>query len=303
MVHRNGRKNLTRRGGRFPVWLAGLGWGVAAGVVAGSLVLAPALDGGAHGAAAPSAQETQHDSARADRAEAEAAAANELLVAEAPTLVEGTLTDSAVMLLRSPGVDPGQVDRLLELLDAAGADPAGTLTLTEKFTSSEGADQLGSIIANSLPAGTQLTVENPSAATHAGESLADALTTGPDGTPRATPEDRALVLDALTEAGYVTQDSDVVAADAVIIALGDVTSEDREFAGEGFAATAVADFATALSARGVPVVVAYEGAGANQLEGALASRGDHSVATHDVLDTEAGAILTVRAVRSELEAR
>ncbi|SDS09775.1 copper transporter [Corynebacterium timonense] len=279
-------------GGRGGLVVAGLAWGTALGVALGSLVMAPAVqEARGTGVEEPAAQDL---TPRVEEAEAQAAAANELVATEAGALVGESLADTAVLIIRSPGTAPEDTNRLRELLGQAGADDAGEIALTEKFVSRQGADELGSVVANTLPAGAQLSPDNLSPATHAGESLAVALFAGEDGAPRATLEDRDFVLSALADAGFLTYHSpDLMAADAVIVVTG---GEE-----EPFAVGALADFAAALNARGGAVVAAEQGPG-GEVAGELHARGGQGVATQNVVDTEAGAVLSVRAVREALDA-
>ena len=57
------------------------------------------------------------------------------------------------------------------MLNQAGAIDAGTITLEDSFFSQDGADQLKSIVANTLPAGAQLSETQLDPGTHAGEAL------------------------------------------------------------------------------------------------------------------------------------
>ncbi|WP_342319687.1 copper transporter [Corynebacterium mayonis] len=291
-----GRRTAARRGGRTIAALAGVTWGLAAGIVAGALVVAPALSAVGDTTTDSAAASTQQALARAEAAEGELAAANELLGQKGAEFVEGVLRDNAVLVIYAPGSQPETYSRVAELLDAAGADPAGVVTLSEKFTSQQGADELATIISHTLPAGAQLSTHNQSAATHAGESFAQGLFTGAEGQARASQNDRDFLVSSLAEAGYVSTQGDVIAADAVVI----LTAEAEETSAR-FADGAVGDFAVALSARDVPVVVALQGSKNNSgVEIALSERGEHGVETVEIAATEAGAINVIRALRAVL---
>ncbi|WJY67998.1 copper transporter [Corynebacterium auris] len=278
-------------GGRGGLVVAGLAWGAALGVALGALVMAPAMqDAQGTTAEAPAAEDL---APRVEEAEAQAAAANELVAAESGALVGESLNDAAVLIVRGPGSGAEEATRVREVLDQAGADNAGEIELTEKFVSREGADELSSVVANTLPAGAQLSVEDLSPATHAGESLATALFVGADGAPLATPEDRDFVLSALADADFLSYNSaDLMAADAVLLLTGGAEGS--------FAAGALADFAAALEARGGAVVAAEPGPG-DGVVGELHARGGHGVKTQNVADSEAGVVLSVRAVREALD--
>ncbi len=291
---------MTRKSGRGALVAAGLGWGAALGLALGALVVAPAIDD-ARGGAAPEQQPEARDT-RAEETEARADAASDLLAQESEKLVAGTLKGSAVVVLRAPDAEPADVDRVRRLLDAAGADNAGELDLTEKFTSQEGADELSSVVANTLPAGTQLSVENRSPGTHAGESLSAALFTDAAGQPRATPEDRDFVLGTLADAGFISRpDAGLMAADAAVLVTGPAAADGD---GPTFADGVLADLAAALQGQMAPVVVASPDSGRDGgIAAALSGRGGDSVPYRGVVDTDAGAVLTVRDVRAAIDAR
>lgn len=284
---------MSAKKGRGALVLAGLAWGTALGVALGSLVIAPALEevrGTAEGT-----EQAESANPRAEEAEAQAEEANALLAEESGTILADSLKGSAVIVLRAPGAAADDAARIRELLDAAGADNAGEVTLTEKFLAQGSADQLGSIIANTLPAGAQLSVDARSPSRHAGQSLAAALFSDGAGSARATPEDRGFVLSTLAEAGFLEYTgADLAAADAAVI-VGGPDGEDS------FADGALADFAAGLDAESAPVVLALPGAGNDGVAGALASRGETGVVVQDVAETEAGAIQTVRSVRRVID--
>lgn len=218
---------------------AGLGWGVAAGLALGVLVIAPAMRGEADPGAAARPEEVGADQgAGASNAEAEAAAANGLIARESEAIVGGSLEGDSVVVLRADGVPEEDVSKQRWLLERAGALNAGTITLTEKFTSQDAADELSTVITNSLPGGAQISVDNRSPGVHAGEALAAALTTAGDA-------DRQFLLTALQDAGFIEgADSVTGAADAmVLITGGDHTA---------FGQRVLEDFGGAISDSGTP---------------------------------------------------
>lgn len=98
-----------------------------------------------------STSEAQSRDPQEQSAEAEAAAANEVLAAKAEEMVEGELEGNAIVMIRAAGVDDDSADKQRWLLNTAGADNAGTITLTEKFTSQDAANELSTIISSTLP--------------------------------------------------------------------------------------------------------------------------------------------------------
>ncbi|MCT1585641.1 copper transporter [Corynebacterium sanguinis] len=251
---------------------AGLGWGLAAGLALGVLLIAPAM-GALQGA---STSEAQSRDPQEQSAEAEAAAANEVLAAKAEEMVEGELEGNAIVMIRAAGVDDDSADKQRWLLNTAGADNAGTITLTEKFTSQDAANELSTIISSTLPAGAQLSVDNRSPGVHAGEALAAGL-------GEASATDRDFLLETLAQAGFLTYDDSVTAADAAVLLTGP-TAQDSPYADR-----LLADMAQAFNAAGGTLVVTGEGT--------AASEGAPRV---DYADTEAGRVNTVFTLRDEL---
>lgn len=274
---------------------AGLGWGAALGVALGMLLLAPAMNGtlGPASASASSnevATETGSDASTVDgadssealRAEEQADAANALLAAEAETILADKLADVPVTVIRTAGAHDEDVAGVRAFAETAGATDTGEIVLTDKFFQRDAADELSSIIASTLPAGAQLSVDNRSPGTHAGESLAAALALNPDtGEAYASDDDRALVLDALAEAGFIERSDEVAPAGVLVVITGELAPNDG---GASFAHQVLIEFADALGAKARAV---------------LATPGTEQDATHahpvGHVDTDAGRIGVVLA--------
>lgn len=274
---------------------AGLGWGAALGVALGMLLLAPAMNGTLGPASASTssnevATETGSDASTVDgvdssealRAEEQADAANALLAAEAETILADKLADVPVTVIRTAGAHDEDVAGVRAFAATAGATDAGEIVLTDKFFQRDAADELSSIIASTLPAGAQLSVDNRSPGTHAGESLAAALALNPDtGEAYASDDDRALVLDALAEAGFIERTDEVAPAGVLLVITGELAPNDG---GASFAHQVLIEFAEALGSKARAV---------------LATPGTEQDATHahpvGHVDTDAGRIGVVLA--------
>ena len=266
---------MSNTPGKGGLIAAGLGWGLALGVVLGALVLAPAIprDSAAASGAAGAANE------QAAEAELRAGAANELLAQESATIVRGKLTDVPVTIIRTEAASDDDVESVRWLLNAAGASDSGTLTLTERFTDQNSADELSTIVANTLPAGAQLSVDNRAPGTHAGELLGAVLVENST-EAAAQASDRQLVLETLQQAGFIQYSGSVVPARAVVIVHG-----QPETAGGAFGESMLGDFAKALAGSGT-TVFATQANEPTQLDG---------VPVVGVVDTEAGRIAAVLA--------
>lgn len=277
---------MAKTQGRVGLIAAGLGWGAALGIALGALVLAPAMPGkvdlGFSQYKADAAAKPAVDDAEFEAAQARAEEANDLLAQESGSIVSGALKDVPVTIVRTAAADSEDVESVRWLLNAAGASDSGELTLTERFSDQAGADELSSIVANTLPSGAKLSVEDRSPGLHAGQSLATVLfDDGTSGESKTLPDDRTLVLDSLQQAGFIEFSGSIVPAGAVVIVDGPARSSD-------FSAQVIGDFAKALGAEG-KTALASQGAEPDAISG---------VKTVGGVDAEAGRIKSVLAVFS-----
>lgn len=257
---------------------AGLGWGIAAGVALGTLLVAPAMETATGGTEASSPTEAGEDAAASNAfADDQVADANDLIASRGDAMIDGVLDGVAVTIIRTASATDEDAAAVRWKANAAGASNSGGLTLTDKFTAMASADELASIIANTLPAGTQLSEDNRDPGTHAGQSLAAALTT-------ASADDRALLLEALQQAGFVELRGQIVPADVIVLVAADELDQGSDRAGDGetFMAKMLSDFGSALGG-GAPTVVAGQGS-VDQMG---------SARSVSFVDTEAGRIRTV----------
>ena len=277
---------MAKTQGRVGLIAAGLGWGAALGIALGALVLAPAMPGkvdlGFSQYKADAPAKPAVDDAELEAAQARAEEANDLLAQESGSIVSGALKDVPVTIVRTAAADSEDVESVRWLLNAAGASDSGELTLTERFSDQAGADELSSIVANTLPSGAKLSVEDRSPGLHAGQSLATVLfDDGTFGESKTLPEDRTLVLETLQQAGFIEFSGSIVPAGAVVIVDGPARSSD-------FGAQVIGDFAKALGAEG-KTALATQGAEPDAISG---------VKTVGGVDAEAGRIKSVLAVSS-----
>ncbi|MEL4153829.1 copper transporter [Corynebacterium bovis] len=283
--------------------VAGLGAGIALGTLLGFFVLAPNVEGGPGGESTQVQRSLDSERQAKDKAEAKAAAADAVNRSLAGPAVKDLLRDQPVLILATDDADDRAVSATRHLFDESGAVNAGDITLTEKFTSADNGDELKSIAANSLPAGASLSENNLAPGTHIGELLGSALTTGSDGKPPASDSERAVVLGALENGGFVDyRDGTVRTAAAVVIVTGDASGDPAH---GNYGTTVVADLATAMDSRTRGVVLAG-GLGAAEKDGAVGIvRGRRAaadaVSTVDDIDTTAGRITAVRAVKEQLD--
>lgn len=281
--------------GRTGWLIGGLGFGIAAGVALGTLVLAPNMPEGS----ASNAGELEAATERADIAEAQAASADSVVADLAAGAVTDTLTDRPVLVFRTADAVEEDVAGIEKLLADAAAVNAGTIALTEAFLSADGADQLKSIVANTLPAGAQLSEDRLDPGIHAGEALGSALLLDPEsGDEQASSEERGLLLRALRDAGLIAyEDGSILPAQVAVVITGDSDGTS------GLEARTLADFVGALDTRGNGAVLAgrIHTAADTGAVGLVRATPDNGVSTVDSVDRAVGRMATVLAVREQLE--
>ncbi|APT84697.1 copper transporter [Corynebacterium aquilae] len=223
--------------------IAGLTLGLAAGVAAGALLLAPNLADGGNSQLRSTSTELDDLKVANELTVAEADAADSYIASTAPATVAGILDNTPVMVITTATAEQDDVDAVEALLRDAKAIDAGHIALTDKFFSKDSADRLKSIVATTLPAGAQLSVDKLDPGTHAGQALGAALYAPAEGKPETPQEDRALLLNALSGAGMIQVDPAAIKpAKAIVIITGgeDGTGKDE------FEAHNLASFAMAL---------------------------------------------------------
>ncbi|MCX7536940.1 copper transporter [Corynebacterium sp. P5875] len=282
--------------------LAGIFFGIAGGVALGACVLAPILPERESGAETITPAQLSEARLDAEIGAAQADTADAVVASVAEETVAGTLTDQSVLLITTPGADQEDIDNIGWLLGKADAVDAGTITLTDKFLDQEGADGLKTIVTSTLPAGAQLSLDRLDPGTHSGEALGSALFKDPaTGDPQADAGERDLLLNALSEAGFITFEHGTIRpADIIVIITG-----DDHGSGDRFAAKNLATFATALDTRGRGVVLAgrVHAAADTGAIGVLRANPDANrhVSTVDSIDRAYGRMATVLAARYERE--
>lgn len=291
---------MARGSGKAGWLVGGLGFGVAAGVLLGTLVIAPNMPEGSGPSAGVPTEELAAAETRADIAEAQAASSDSVVGELAAAAVEGVLADRPVLVVRTADAAGEDVAGVEKLLADAAAVPAGTLTLGGEFFSPAGADQLKAIVANTLPAGAQLSEDRLDPGLHAGEALGSALLLNPEtGEQQATEDERALLLRALRDAGFLDyEDGTILPAQVIVVVTG-----DSDGGGDtGLAARNLADFVAALDTRGNGAVLAgrIRTASDTGAVGLLRANPDNGVSTVDSVDRAVGQMAAVLAVREQL---
>ena len=280
--------------------VTGLMLGVAIGLVLGTYVLSPNVPGGSNQDNNNAVAQLDQAREEAEHAKTQAETVDRYIASIAEGTVDATLIDRSVLVMTTPDAHKDDVDNVDWLLRRAGAIDAGVIKLEKKFLDQEGADSLKRIITDTLPAGAQLSTETLDPGTHAGEAIGYALASV-DGQATASDEDRAALLDALKNGGFVSfKENTIQPAAGVLLLTGDDDGSKNSFA-----ANTVAIFAQGMDSQGMSVVVAGRlGAAA---EGGAIGRirekpeGRDTVSTVDSIDRSFGRMGTILAVVEQLE--
>lgn len=246
------KKSRTSRSGL----VAAAACGVAVGTAFGTFVLSPNLPGGALQESHDAVVALEQSEQEARIAKAQASTADSYIEASSTKLVADALKDIPVVVMTTDDADADDVASVDTLLQASGASVVGRIGLTEKFFQQDSAEALKSIVANTLPAGAQLSVDNLDPGTHAGEALGAALLTDAEGKPMADEQERALLLNALQQAGFMNIEGAKDAARVAIIITGEQQHEDNSDVISPYAETNLGRLALGMNERGSGVVLA-----------------------------------------------
>lgn len=228
-------------------------------------------------------------------------AANNFDTAIAGRLLDGTLRDRPVLIVTTPGADEGDVAAVKDNLNKSGAVFNGQLALTDEFVSDQNAEKIGSIIDQSIPAGSTLRTELTDSGGRAGDLLGLLLQLSPrDAEPQVSGGDTDAGLAALKQGGFVDYaDGAIEPAQLAIIVTGNKFADDSGARGQ-----VVARFAAAFSERGAGTVLVGRTGSAEGSSPIAVVRADPAlnsqVSTVDNVDQATGRITTVLALADEL---
>jgi Copper transport outer membrane protein, MctB len=219
-------------------------------------------------------------------------AANDFDTQLAGRIVNTALAGKSVVLFQTPDADAGDVESMARIIGEAGGTVTATLGLTQEFVDANSAEKLRTVVGSSvLPAGTQLSTALVDQGSQAGDLLGIALLTPRDpNAPRVNDDQRATVLAALRETGFLSYpDATIGAADTAIIVTGGGLGDEA-----GNQGSTVARFAAAMAPHGSGVVVAGRDGSATGTAAVAVVRSDESlnsvVSTVDDIDVESGRI-------------
>ncbi|MFP7665974.1 MAG: copper transporter [Corynebacterium pyruviciproducens] len=307
---------------------AGIMFGLAGGLIAGTFLMAPSLAANPAGNVGDKLTVAESE---LEVASAQANSADSYIADIAEDTVRGRLAGKPVILFTTPDVNEEDYGHIEWLSKIAGAPSVTRVKLTDTFLTQDSAEPLKALAASTLPAGVQLSEDNRSVGTHMGELLGASASTAPttltsgeqpEGEATAeepgegdagdvesaadtdtetqtaaepvSQEERTLVFGALKEAGYIDFEGEVPASAATVLVTGGSDGRD-----DSFRVTQYVDFARALDASGLPTTVAgrLPAAGPDGLIGRLRTNQKDAltVSTVDSIDRFYGRLATVLA--------
>lgn len=223
------------------------------------------------------------------------AAAGEFDSLMAPRILRDTLGGKSVVIFRTPDAADDDVDSVTRLATQSGATVTGTISLTPQFVDANSSEKLLSVVNSPiLPAGRQLSTTSVDQGSQAGDLLGIALLSGKD--PAVSDDQRATVLAALRETGFISYDAQRVgAANTALIVTGGNLGDDA-----GNRGSTVARFAAALAPHGAGTVLAGRDGSATGTAAVAVTRSDaalsSAVTTVDDVDAQSGRITSVLAL-------
>ena len=288
--------------------ITGLGFGAALGIALGTLVIAPNMDSGS-GPGGESTSEVREKYGKLvlenNIAEAQLDSADSVMGDLGRYVVDGSLAQRPVMVVSMPDADDADVKAVKDLLGSADSTDAGSIKLTEKFVAQESADKLLSLVTTTLPAGAKLDKKKIDAGTHAGQALAAGLMMDAETTePLASVDDRATLLRALRDAGYIDyKDGTILPAQAVVVVGGGMTpGEEDDSAAAKYAIDTTVNFLEGFDSVDTAMVYAgrVESAGDDGVLDKL--RADKTkISTVDSIDHPVSQMASVLAVKEQLD--
>ncbi|MDL9937192.1 copper transporter [Gordonia sp. ABSL1-1] len=229
-------------------------------------------------------------------------AANGFDAAIAPRLIANVLRGQSVLVVTAPNAADADVTAVKESISDAGAKFAGQLVLTDRLLGDGQAEQVRTIVDQTIPTGALLRTEFTDTGGRVGDLLGALTLTGPGRTPAST-GDRDMGLQLLRDGGFIDYRTNALStADLVVVVTGDKFSGDS-----GAEGALVARLAAAMTARARGGVLVGRTGSADGGSPIAVVRADPSlgntVSTVDNVDQQTGRITTVLALGAETKGR
>lgn len=274
---------------------------LAVGVVLGSTTLSRSLLSGLSNENEDLAAQVTDLENDKNAQDARLADADSFATSVGPLAVQGQLAQRTVVLVTTADARPADRDALKTLIANAGGSVTGELQLTDSFSDPRKADQLRDIVVRLLPAGVQLpTASDPG--TIAGGLIGPlVLISKENNKPQASSEETAAALSGLTQGGFIKASQGIQPAQLAIVLTGGAATGD----GAGDRAATIARFATQVDRAGAGTVLAGGAGSAGGTGSVGVVRADTAatsiLSTVDNVQTAAGRVVTVLALREQLE--
>ncbi|GAA3711826.1 copper transporter [Gordonia hankookensis] len=229
-------------------------------------------------------------------------AANSFDAAIGARLIAGTLKGQSVLVVSAPNAADADVDAVKESIASAGGRFAGQIALTDSLVRDQNAEQVRTIVDQTIPPGATLRTELTDSGGRVGDLLG-ALTLHRDGQSAASAGDTRLGLQALREGGFIDYaDGAVSPADLVVVVTGDPLGADAGAQGQ-----LTARLAGSMSARGQGGALLGRTGSATGGSPIAVVRSDpglgNAVSTIDNVDQQTGRITAVLALADEADGR
>jgi outer membrane murein-binding lipoprotein Lpp len=274
---------------------------LAVGVVLGSTTLSRSLLSGLSNensdlAAQVNALENDKNAQAARLADADSFATS-----VGPMAVQGQLAQRTVVLITTADASPADRDAVKTLVAGAGGTVTGELQLTEAFNDPRKADRLEDIVVRLLPAGVQLPAASDPGTLAGGLIGPLVLISKENNKPQASEEETAAAFAGLTEGGFIKASQGIKPAQLAIVLTGGAATGD----GAGDQAATIGRFATQVDRSGAGAVLAGDAGSASGTGAVGVVRADTAatsiLSTVDNVQTPAGRVVTVLALREQLE--
>ncbi|MDV6013434.1 copper transporter [Haloechinothrix sp. LS1_15] len=274
---------------------------LAVGVVLGSSTLSGSLLSGLADNRDELAERVTELEAERSTLQARLAEADGFAASVGPRVVADRLDERSVVLFTTEDADSRHRDALVELIESSGAEVTGEVGLTGAFADPSKADRLVEIATRLQPSGAELPTSGGPGSL-AGALLGQTLLLDADSAEeQSSSDERTAALTGLEEGGFVETSGDVEPAQLAVVLTGGDVDDGRA----GDRAATVARFAAQLDRAGAGTVLAGSEGSATGSGAIGVARADSTItdmlSTVDHVDTAAGRVVTVLALRRQLD--
>lgn len=274
---------------------------LAVGVVLGSTALSGSLLSGLTADKDELAQRAANLESERNALKARLADADSFAGSVGPKIVSGALDKRTVVLVTNHDARPSDRDAVRKLIKAAGGTVTGEVQLTPAFADPRKSDQLADVATRLQPSGAKFPTSG-GPGTLAGALLGHTLLLdGKSAKRQSSVDELDAALAGLADGGFIKPSNGIRAAQlAVVLTGGKATGKSV-----GDKAATIARFATEMDKAGAGAVLAGTTAAASGSGPIGVVRADTAatevLSTVDHVQTAAGRVVTVLALREQLE--